>query len=772
LYVAFLLILVASGAAPGSGRISVAAQSVPDSEGTELDSAAVARLEGIAHVWRTVTHFHPYPAYRDVRWDSATVEAIPAAIAATDSAAYADVIGELLAALADPSTRVVPTAVPIDSPQAGTGATDAQPAFDLTADSIGVVRIEDYRALSDWPRVVGRLREIGGMLRSTRGVVFDLRAGPRPAASTDGTLAFAFSSSGLAELLTSTTIAAPGFRTRIHHGFHPERGATSGGYRSAFETTDRDWIPSRSERNIPSVFLVDRHASLPLEALALRDAGISMILSEGPFETEAFARTHTLSLAHGVRAAVRISELVQEDGSATVLADREIAAPGRDGSGFDPAFQAALELVRRPKSQPRERTPLPPLGGVSRRSTAFDTPYPDLPLRLMAAVRIWATIDLFFPYGALMDRDWGSVFREYARRLASASDAESYHLAVAEMYSHIQDTHGFVNSDVLYGVLGTAPPPIYARWIEGRPVVAGYRHPTAAEAAGLSIGDVILDVDGEDAVSRTRRYARVVAASTEGALMGRATDWMLNGADESLARLTVEGADGRPRLVEVQRRNRYLRFTWRSGDVVRILDDNIGYVDLDRLTVPEVPEMFERLAGTNAIIFDMRGYPNGTAWTIAPYLARVDQAPAAVFDRPLLTGPGEAGRQRYTFVQRIPPRSPDRIPYRGRTVMLVDERTISQAEHTGLFLEAANGTKFVGTSSNGANGDVTNFTVPGGIVLSFTGQSVRHADGRQLQRVGLQPTVTVSPTIEGLRSGQDEVLQAAVRYLLDSDPGR
>ena len=97
--------------------------------------------------------------------------------------------------------------------------------------------------------------------------------------------------------------------------------------------------------------------------------------------------------------------------------------------------------------------------------------------------------------------------------------------------------------------------------------------------------------------------------------------------------------------------------------------------------------------------------------------------------------------------------------------MLIDERTISQAEHTGLFLEAANGTRFVGSPTAGANGDITNFTVPGGITIMFSGQGVRHADGRQLQRIGLVPDVEATPTIAGIRAGRDEVLEAAVAYL-------
>jgi len=101
-------------------------------------------------------------------------------------------------------------------------------------------------------------------------------------------------------------------------------------------------------------------------------------------------------------------------------------------------------------------------------------------------------------------------------------------------------------------------------------------------------------------------------------------------------------------------------------------------------------------------------------------------------------------------------------------VLLIDERTISQAEHSGLFFEAANGTKFIGSPTEGANGDVTNLSVPGGIYVRFSGQGVWHSDGRQLQRLGLQPEVEVRPTLAGIRAGKDEVLDKAVQYLQQS----
>ena len=58
-----------------------------------------------------------------------------------------------------------------------------------------------------------------------------------------------------------------------------------------------------------------------------------------------------------------------------------------------------------------------------------------------------------------------------------------------------------------------------------------------------------------------------------------------------------------------------------------------------------------------------------------------------------------------------------------------------------------------------------NLVLPGGIYVSFSGHSVSHADGRQLQRVGVQPHIKAEPTLKGVREGRDEVLEAAVKFL-------
>ncbi len=146
--------------------------------------------------------------------------------------------------------------------------------------------------------------------------------------------------------------------------------------------------------------------------------------------------------------------------------------------------------------------------------TAETAGYPALPYRLLAAFRIWAVGQYFFPYRELMGERWDRVLTETIPRLEAARDSVEYGLALAEMAAHLHDSHVRVTSPPLEAALGTAVAPVYVRMIEGQPVITHFMNDTLARRGGAQVGDVILSVDGEDAHARMRRLARYISAST------------------------------------------------------------------------------------------------------------------------------------------------------------------------------------------------------------------------------------------------------------------
>jgi hypothetical protein len=176
---------------------------------------------------------------------------------------------------------------------------------------------------------------------------------------------------------------------------------------------------------------------------------------------------------------------------------------------------------------------------------------------------------------------------------------------------------------------------------------------------------------------------------------------LLNGPDGSTLKLTVRGGNDKIREIALPRKAAYAALSpKRSGEVFKVLEDNIGYCDLERLTGGEIDAMLERLKDTRAIVFDLRGYPQGTAWDLAPRLNVKGAKYGASFQCMLVSGLTiEEGKARFAVLQSLP--TGDKWKYKGKTVTLIDERAISQSEHTGLFLEAACATTFIGSPTAG-----------------------------------------------------------------------
>lgn len=726
----------------------------------------IARLAALGRVWGAVKYFHPYLAYRPIDWDSAFFSAYPLVNRARTPAEVAAAVQAMLDVLGDPVTRVTGT----EPPPVGRESASPGPSSTLTRwlpDSTLVIRFSAVGDLEDYPGVLARLDSAGDLVDPASGVVLDLR-GTQVAAdpNNDEDIAAYFHEEGQrtpfdGHLVTSP-VTAPPQRARMYSGFPPQTGGTSGGYYAGFYTIDGTGIvPSSGARRHPLAAIVDRHSSVPTVIPALQALGAMVVVAIGGTPGVDGAGSHTLEITDGLRVVIRTSE--PADGRGALHADTTLALGGDE----ETAVEVAAALLRRASPAGGSTAGRPeavPAATYRAEQSYATTTFPDSAHRVLAAYRFWTAINYFYPYRHLIGEDWNAVLPAAIAGLEQAGDSLAYARAVAAMVRHIHDSHGFMISAVLRQHIGSGRAPVRVGIIEGRPVITTLLD-SAAGRAGLRVGDEILVVNGEAARTRLARVEVPGATSTPQAEAEYRSELLLRGPVGSTMSIVVRGRDGRRRAAELNLVpwSAELQAAQYSGAVFRLLPGNVGYADLSRLTVPQVDTMFEQFKDTRAIIFDMRGYPNGTAWAIAPRLADRPGKAAAIFRRPLRTSPDTTEHTTVEFTQRIPTSAKPR--YAGRTIMLIDAHAASQAEHTGLFFEAANGTKFVGSPTVGANGDVTDVVLPGGIVAYFSGHDVRHADGRQLQRLGLQPDVVVYPTIAGVRAGRDEVLEAALRLL-------
>ena len=757
--IALLIGVVVFGPAP-----SVKSQAVDDA-GSPPEKLRVERLSRLGKLWGTVRYEHPFLAYKDLDWDTPLIKAIPKVESAKTRDEYAAAVSEMLAALGDPVTSIAPRDPP-GKPTEG----ESHPVWSWLDGKILLVRITNYLDIErNFAAAQAKVGNLKSEIRKSEGIVFDLRAltpGTQP-----GMITAIFEPIG--NWLVSREVVGPAERSLLHSGYTPQVGATSGGYFSAFVIpAATKFIPEPGSKARRVAFVLNARSELPHVALALQSIGDGALIVEGPISDAVFVTSTSVDLGEGIRARVRATEYVSPSGIDLIRPSLEVATSA-DASPSIPSYESALKFVRGDLSLPKPSQATRPLPSVvvSRIDKIYkDSQYPGREYRLLAAFRFWNVIHYFFPYKHLIGEDWAAVLDEFIPKFESAHDAREYALALAEMATHTHDSHVSVIAKALTEFFGVAALRVELREIEGAPVVTHLGAEDSIKASGIALGEVVLKIDGEPVADRMGRLGRYITASTPQAHTRMILFRLLGGLPGSKVTLTVRDRDGKERERPLIRSGPpvFSRGPAEGGEVVQLLDGQIGYADLTRLTVAQVDAMFERFKDAKGIVFDMRGYPRGTAWAIAPRINTKEAVNAAEFRRPFVAANGFSYGG-FNFLQPIPDRNGKPL-YRGKTVMLIDERAISQSEHTGLFFEAANGTTFIGSPTMGANGDVTTLTVPGGIVISFSGHDVRHADGRQLQRVGLIPQIEVRPTIQGIREGRDEVLERAKKYLTDSAP--
>ena len=703
-------------------------------------AAALDRLVATSKLWATIKYFHPGVDESDPGWwDEQFLRVVPLIEAATSRDQYAAALREMIAPLRDSVTR-------IEEDEAQTSR--ELPRGFASVETRGRILVVKTGAVDGDPLETSA--PVRRALGQVDAVVFDLRDGAPHHWLWDQRLHLP---------LARERLAFPAHRFRVHIGNTPPRGATDVAFLGGLMMRSGPIVEVAPEgRDIRSVFLVNRSDQVPLVAVALQNAGHGFVVTERSIDDREFARHgiarhYRMNLGDGLVAHVRTSEMVHPDSSAGLVPDARV-----NGDGLAVALDIAARGVQRPP-----RSPSPLLSREKAPERRYDdSPYPARPLRALAAVRIWAVFEWLSPYRQLIDGEWDDALRTGLREFAAAPTADDYHRAVLRMLARTDDTHSMAFSPLIDAFWGPAAPPVSIRHIEDRPVVTAAWG--AAISAGLAVGDVILRVDGRPASERLDLLAQHLAASTPQSRHRDAADRLLRGSSGSIATVVVERAPGALREVSLTREDP--SFAGTHGPVARSTVDrlagNIGYLDLRQLQNHQVDAAVDTLRDTRALIFDMRGYPHGTALRLVSHLTVEPHIRGPRSWLPLALDPVGRGVHETPLVFDVRP-APRR--YSGRSVTLIDERAQSQSEFLAQMLREAHQTVFIGSPTAGANGNASNFFVPGGIWVVMSGDGIGNRDGTPLQRVGLKPDITVLPTIAGVRAGRDEVLERAVAYL-------
>jgi C-terminal processing protease CtpA/Prc len=379
----------------------------------------------------------------------------------------------------------------------------------------------------------------------------------------------------------------------------------------------------------------------------------------------------------------------------------------------------------------------------------------DRTLRLAILVEAWPVFHHFYPYWDVVDTDWTAALRTALRSAATDPDDAAFTRTLRRFVAGLEDGHGdvFRTADPLFR------PPVAWGWIDGHLVVLAT---DPARAVPLRRGDLILAIDGVPAIEALAAEEELTSAATPQSRRSRALATLAAGRLGSEIRLDIQSNIQSGDSVTLRRSLPLHAPLFDPALPAKIAEVRPGifYVDLRRATDEDFQGALGSLAAARGVVFDLRGQPTMSK----AFLQHLTDHSllSAHWDIPVVPRPDRQGvtwnSSHWTLEPAIP-------RLRGKIAFLTNGASISYAETLLGIVEHYRLGEIVGGPTAGTNGDVAWLHLPGGFSIRWTALRVRKHNGTRHHGVGIQPTVPVSPTLEGVRAGWDEVLEKGIEIV-------
>ncbi|MDR6761947.1 C-terminal processing protease CtpA/Prc [Flavobacterium sp. 2755] len=381
--------------------------------------------------------------------------------------------------------------------------------------------------------------------------------------------------------------------------------------------------------------------------------------------------------------------------------------------------------------------------------------------RLLELFSFWNVIQYHYVNKYLMDKNWYSQLENFVGNFANANSQLDFELAKTHLIVSLNDSHSYYFSKTVLDSLFKFKPPIATMNINDTLVVTGTFN-KLVEKDDLKLGDLIVEINDIDIKSfRKQKTGSMISSSNENHLRYWTRLLMFNKEDSLKVKIK------RKDFVTTKYIHLYKTFS-KDEDYSdlpffsykkewQIIDDNIGYINLSKITKEDTKKAFEAFSNTNGIIIDLRNYPKNISGSdIAEYtypdrkefikvLSPLRNRPSlSNFGKPsisIIMDPFKAGSKNSKY-------------YNKKIILLVNTATQSKAEYIGMAIQASPACITVGETTSGAPMNIAVFKLPDETEFQFTAMGGFYPDGTSVQGKGLKIDHYVKETTSNFTADQ------------------
>ncbi len=427
--------------------------------------------------------------------------------------------------------------------------------------------------------------------------------------------------------------------------------------------------------------------------------------------------------------------------------------------------------------------------------------------RIFGLVTIYRTAKQHFAlFEQVPELNWDQSFKEFLPLVEKEQNLQQYYNTLRRFTALLEDGHTQVYlPEALTRKMGDLP--LRLDYIEDNWVVLERHCTEEIMKEDVPQGSVILSIEGVPTTEYIEKniFPLIGSGSTHGKrAMLNWGDFFTKNTPVHLKLRYPDGSDhsrilhaGEPLVWNWDRMEKYL-WPWNhpiSHFSTRTLDENILYVRYgicSKETEDKFAELIKSMESPHpkAMILDLRGNIGGS--TPIKTVRHLISKPAEMFffktpcsisyldARMEYTSKG--GQTREEIAHELLPNFPEYTPgwfstssstiepleshYDGPLVILTNSRTASAGEDLAVLLHGNKRGVVIGEPTFGSTGQPIHFDLPGGGRVRICTCLALYPDGKTFVGTGVQPDVPVKRTIKGIAEGRDEVLDAALEFVL------
>ncbi len=392
--------------------------------------------------------------------------------------------------------------------------------------------------------------------------------------------------------------------------------------------------------------------------------------------------------------------------------------------------------------------------------------------RIATIIITWNVIQHFYPYFTKTERKkWFKNLPEYINQSSLDKNKFDFYNTLSLMLGDINDGHVMINPSVyrmrFFGIIANQNklkvyfPRIQFAIINDTVIVenVGYEYNKL-----LQKGDIVLKFNNTNAHQLINNKLKYVSASTSTFKKARAANILTSSfvKDSTILLIVKRCKSKQIDTVAVSTDAEYGYYKQDTSEYIREIAKGIYYINQvsDNASFKEFKKHLIEFDDARGVIIDMRGYPPYFTDKMLGYFIN-KKLSSADFLTPIVTYPN---RENVKYISDNIYLKPQKQFIKTKLIVLTNTYAISYAESLLDMIKYYKIGTIIGSNTAGTNGDITKVRLPI-FQFYFTALKVLKHNGQKLYGRGISPDIYVTPIINGIQKGKDEVLERAINYI-------